>query len=85
MCLQAVETMEKETEELLVNAPKWSVKTKIKGWVQRFLPAEVVGTIVAIAVSSLWRQQVGEESSYSNNGNKRVLPDLYSCAYTNLL
>ena len=53
MCLQAVVTMEKEAEELLVNAPKRSVKTKIKGWVQRFLPAEVVGTIVAIAVSSL--------------------------------
>ncbi len=45
--------MEQEINQPTVSTRKGSIKTKIKRWVHRFLPAEVVGTIVAIVVSSL--------------------------------
>ena len=45
--------MEQEIDQQAVPTRKGSIKAKIKGWVQRFLPAEVVGTIVAIVVSSI--------------------------------
>ena len=44
--------MDKEVHQLEVATRKRSIKPKIKRWVQRFLPAEVVGTIIAIVVSS---------------------------------
>jgi hypothetical protein len=45
--------MEQEVNQQAVSTHKAGIKVKIKGWVKRFLPAEVVGTIVAIVVSSL--------------------------------
>src|SRR3954453_2513003 len=44
--------MEREVHQQEASTRSGSIKTKIKRWVQRFLPAEVVGTIVAIVVSS---------------------------------
>jgi hypothetical protein len=45
--------MEQEIDQPAVSTRKGGIKTKVKRWVQRFLPAEVVGTIVAIVVSSI--------------------------------
>jgi len=44
--------MEKEVHQLEISTFRKSIKPKIKRWVKRFLPAEVVGTVVAIVVSS---------------------------------
>src|SRR3954452_15834698 len=44
--------MEQEVHHPVVSTRKQNIKAKIKGWVKRFLPAEVVGTIVAVVVST---------------------------------
>jgi hypothetical protein len=44
--------MEQGVHQQVVSTRKQNIKAKIKGWVKRFLPAEVAGTIVAVLVST---------------------------------
>jgi hypothetical protein len=66
--------MEKDVHQLEVATHKRSIKPKIKRWVQRFLPAEVVGTIVAILVSSFthYRTNNGIVAAYAGSVSETI-------------